>query len=454
MKIFLKMPSAKARRLAFLLSLGALLPDTFAQDLGITAPPQDGPIAITDVTIHPVSSEPIESGWIRFENGRITGLGGDERSFDAKTQVISAPGKSVYPGIIHAYTQLGLVEISSVSESRDAREFGGYNPEARAIVAVNPDSTLIPVARANGILLAGSFPEGGRVAGWGTVIRTDGWTTEDMAVVPEVGLSIFIPQTRPYRSGADAVRRARESHARQLKELRDFFDDAIAYFKSREVEAEGPADAQFEGLRPLFDAWNGATPTLPVLAIAQNYEQVNTALDLKADYGLEMIIAGGMEAALVSDRLKKENVPVIVLGTNNLPQRDDHPVDQVWSIPSRLERAGVQWCLASIERDGNERNLPYHAGAAVAHGLSQEAALRSITLSAAEVLGIDENYGSLEVGKSATLIVTDGSPLEIVTQVERAFIDGRAIDLENKQTILRDKYREKYRQLDQISHRE
>lgn len=451
MNQFSIMTLTNPQRLVFLLSLGALVADASAQDLGVTAPPQKGPIAITDVTIHPVSSEPIESGWIRFENGRITGLGGNERSFDQDTQVISAPGKSVYPGIIHAYTQLGLVEISSVSESRDGREFGAYNPEARAIVAVNPDSTLIPVARANGILLAGSFPDGGRVSGWGTVIRADGWTTEDMAVVPEVGLSIFIPQTRPYRGGSDAIRRSRESHAREMKELRNLFDDALAYFKARAVNADGPSDARFEGLRPLFDKWNGDHPTLPILAIAQYYEQVNSALDLKADYGLKMIIAGGMEAELVSDRLKKEKVPVVVLGTNNLPRRDDHPIDEVWSIPSRLERAGVQWCLASIERDGNERNLPYHAGAAVAHGLDQETALRSITLSAAEILGIANDYGSLEVGKSATLILTDGSPLEILTQVERAFIDGRAINLENKQTILRDKYREKYRQLDQAA---
>lgn len=418
-----------------------------AQDLGLRGEPQSHPIAIVDAFIEPVSGPSIDGGWILFDDGYILSLGSEDREFSDETMVVDGSGLSVYPGMIHPYSRLGLSEISAVDVSRDYSEYGSMTPEVYAKVAINPDSTLYPVARANGILLAASFPSGGRIAGHATVTRTDGWTIEDMSVVPDAGLVVSWPNLRPItaswmsRSPADQ----RKSAQAQVVELREFFDGALAYFEAKEAQPAIATDPRFEGIRPLFAQWCVSEAPSPLMAMAQDYEQIASAMDFAQDYGIGLVIVGGREAHLIADQLRANDVSVIILGTHRLPKRDDSAIDEAWKLPLQLHKAKVHWCLASVEMHGNERNLPYHAAAAVAHGLPVEAALRSITLSAAETFGVSQRYGSLEAGKSATLIVTDGNPLEITTQILHAFIDGRQVELKTKQTDLRDKYQQKYR---------
>jgi len=415
-----------------------------AQDLVHKAPPQAGPIAITGATIHTVSGGTLNEGFIEFERGVITRVG--EGRYTGGARTIDATGKHVYPGLIGAVTQMGLTEIGSLADTQDYREIGDMKPEVRANVAVNPDSTIIPVTRTDGILTVGSFPSGGRIPGRASVLRMDGWTWEDMTVVADAGLVMGWPNVRPInarwmnRSESEQMDRTE----RELAEIDAFFDQAIAYVDAKRRDPTIKTDVRFEAMRSVLP---GAEDQRPLFIEANDVDQITSAVTWAAERGLRCVIVGGRDAVLAAELLKKHSVGVVLTGTHEFPKRSDAPYDEAFTLPRRVEEAGLEWCLASGEDAAHERNLRHHAGTSAAYGLDQETAIRSITLSAAELLGVADTLGSIDKGKAATVIVTDGNPLEITTRVEMAFIDGRQIDLNNKQRALDEKYREKYRQL-------
>ncbi len=419
-----------------------------AQDLTHAAPPQDGPIAIVGGAIH-TGAEVIENGYILIEEGRITEVGEGARAFDARAQVVDATGLRIYPGLIFPISQLGNTEISSLRDTQDSNEIGDMTPEVRAAVSVNPDSTLIPVARTGGILVAGTFPTGGTIPGRASVLQLDGWTWEDMAVDDAAGLVIDWPSSsgrgwRGFRGGG-----ADGPPFEQIEEIDSFFDTAEAYLAARAADPNAPEDLRFEAMRDILPAAPGrpAGEQEPVFIMADDIDQIQASVSWAVGRGLKPVIVGGTDAPLVARLLVEHDVPVIVEGTHGFPKRADSAYDARYTLPARLEAAGVTWCLSGSERDGNERNLPHEAGMAVGYGLDEDAAIRGMTINAARALGVADRLGSIEPGKDATLIITDGSPIQVRTTVQRAFIQGREIDLSNKQTKLRDKYREKYRQL-------
>ncbi len=414
-----------------------------AQDLGHKAPAQARPVVITDATLHPVSGPTIAGGSLWFGEGSIQALGAAGGTTPpADAEHIDGRGLHVYPGLISAVTTLGLVEIGSSRATIDRTEIGDLTPEARAIVAVNPDSTALPVARSNGVLLAGVFPSGGLIAGRAAVAHMDGWTWEDLAVRADAGVVIEWPSRRPQRRfGPPRGGDSRPSVDERRAAIERHVLAARSYLQARAADPTVPLDVRHEALR------GALLEDHPVFVRAADREAIESALAWTESEGLHAVLIGGTGAHACRDLLLRLEVPVIVTGTHRLPQRRDQAYDAPFSLPAALEAAGLQWCLASSGSFYNERNLPYHAATAVAYGLDRQAALRAITLSAAEVLGIADRYGSLERGKSATLIVTDGDPLELETRVLHAFIDGRRIDLANKQTALAEKYRERYRQL-------
>ena len=458
-----------------LLTLAAALMPSFAsaQDLRPKAPPQDAPIAIMNATIHPVTGPAIESGFILFDRGIIKQIGpmpqpegakpgaakpeggkpevaaADRPVFSADTRLIDAKGLHVYPGLIASYSQLGITELASVRASRDFNEVGGFSPEAIPLIAVNPDSTLLPVARSNGVLLAGVFPSGGTIPGRVSVIRLDGWTWEQMGVVRDAGVVIQWPMTRVVRAWwmETPEEQQRENNRKNLSRLRDTLTEARDY--ARRADLKDPTlkpDVRWEAMRAVFGA-EGKPAQRPVFIQATDADQIMQALDVCREFAMRPILVGGHDAGAVADELKRQSVPVVITGVLDLPRRDDAPYDEHFTLPARLQAAGLSYAITSGEETPHERNLPYAAAMAAAHGLSPELAIRAITLGPAELLGIADRYGSLEVGKSATLIVTTGNPLEVRTRVRQAFIDGRTIDLRNKQTDLAEKYREKYRQM-------
>ncbi|MGE4151869.1 MAG: amidohydrolase family protein [Phycisphaerales bacterium] len=432
-----------------MLSLATLCGGVSAQDLGVKSAPQGEPIVIRNARVYPVSSAPIEKGFVLFVDGKIRQVGREGEALKLPERVmpreIDASGKRVYPGMIAAVTTLGLSEIGAVRSTQDSSETGDVTPEVRAAVAVNPDSTHLPVTRSNGVLVAGVVPGGGVIPGRASVIQLDGWTWEDMAVLDDAGLVISWPNVRPVR--ARWMERSDEEQQRQIKErletIEGAFASAEAYFAARKADPRMPTSVRWEAFGPSLRGEK------PVLISAQEMEQIQSAVTWAAKRSLKVVLVGGRDALLVVDLLKKHDVPVLVTGTHRMPRRSDADYDEAYRLPADLDEAGLKWALASsgMTGFGNDRNLPYHAAMAVAHGLSDEAALRSITLSAAEALGVSSRLGSLEEGKDATLFIADGDPLDVTTTVEAAFIEGRELDLSNKQTRLAEKYREKYRQL-------
>lgn len=413
----------------------------------IPGAPQAGPIAIVGGTIHPVRGPEVAGGTLLFTDGKIVALGA-EVTLPAECEKVDAAGKHVYPGLIHAHTQLGLVEIPSIRATVDVAETGRINPNAKAQVAVNPDSELFPVARGTGVLTALVAPSGGLLSGMAAVMNLDGWTFEEMTVHAPAGLYMEWPRMHPTSAWyiEDSFQQQLEARDRSLAALRDAFADAQSYQRAKQAHAggQGPKvdhDARWEAMIPVLES------KVPLIVLADEISQIQAAVAFSQRERVKLIIAGGYDAPLCAELLVKQDVPVIVTGVHRLPQRDSDEYDAAFTLAERLRQAGVRFCLAGEDRQAKVQNLPYEAGTAAAYGLPKPDALRAVTLSAAEILGVDDRLGSLEPGKDATLIVTDGDPLETPTRVEIAFIQGRRVDLGSKHTRLWEKYKEKYRRL-------
>ncbi len=418
-----------------------------AQSQQIPAPPQNHPVVIHSATIHTISSDPIEAnGYIVFDNGVITDVGQGRAPRVPKARVIDAKGLHVYPGFIAADTTLGLTETGSVQVTVDTTELGQVTPEVRAAVAINPDSSLIPVARSNGILTGLVFPRGGLVAGRCSTIRLDGWTWEQMTIDAEAGLVVSWPRTEPFRGFS--FRRPRVSEEEQRKQIAErleqierLFDDARAYLRAHEADPTQATDLRYEAMRSVLDGEK------PVFVRASSVGQIESAIAWATRRKLRIVIVGGQEASKAIPLLLKHDVPVIIGGLHRLPQNRYEPYDSPFTLPAKLHGAGVRFAIASGTSPAHERNLNHNAATAVAFGLPKSEALRAVTLSPAQIIGLGQTHGSIEVGKAATLIITDGDPLQITTDTLVAFIDGRQIDLGNRQKTMHEKYREKYRQL-------
>jgi imidazolonepropionase-like amidohydrolase len=429
--------------LLFAVLPGALLHGSDA----VPGAPQKRTIALVGATVCPVS-RPAFRGTIVLDGGRITALG-EAVEAPAGAEVIPVEGKRVYPGLFDAFTDLGLIEVSTIAGSLDSEELGELNPNVEAHVAVNPDSEHIPVTRSNGVLLALTSPTGGRLAGQAAVLQLDGWTWEDLTLRPGAGMYVELRGAGGGRRRGPPPPRGGEPEGRDrmeraLETLRDFFEEARAYRAAREARGGSqPRDARLEAMLPVL------AREQPLIARANLVEEIRAAAGFAVEQGVSLIIHGGYDAPLCAPLLRKHGIPVIVSGVYRLPARRSDPYDHAFTLPARLSEAGVEFCISSSGGRGASqvRNLPYHAAMAAAFGLAPDEALRAITLYPARILGVEPRVGSLDTGKDATLIVTDGDPLETRTTVEMAFVRGRKVDLTDRHKQLWAKYREKYRQL-------
>lgn len=418
-----------------------------AQSRQIPAPKQAGPILIHSATIHTVADGTIDRGYVIFEDGVITHVGRGDPPDVNVAEHHNAEGLHVYPGLIATATNLGLTETGAVDVTNDHTEFGRVKPEVRAAVAVNPDTDLIPVARANGILTALVFPRGGLVSGRASVLRLDGWTWEDLAIDDVAGLVVNWPRTEPIT--AWWMEKSEDEQRKEIKEdlvaVEKVFDEAQAYLRARDNDPTLPTDVRFEAMRPMLEG------TKPVYVRASSMGQIESAVAWAVRRDLKIIIVGGQQADEVIPLLKKHDVPVIVGGTHRTPSRRDAAYDEPFALPRTLFEAGIRFCLASGGGASNERNLNHNAATAAAYGLPRSEALRAVTLGAAELSGLGETHGAIVPGRSATLIVTSGDALEITSDTLIAYIDGRRLDLGSRHKELYAKYREKYRQLGLIA---
>lgn len=409
------------------------------------------PVLLRCGEVHTVSGAVLAKTDVLLVDGKIAQVGAALK-VPAGTQQIDITGLRVYPGFISANTTLGLEEIGAVRATVDTTEVGLINPNARTQVAINPDSELIPVTRANGVLTAHVAPtsqsdEGaapGLIAGASALLRLDGWTWEDMTLRATVGIHVYWPSPSEGRR-ARAVDESKKRLDEQMKTLRNSFAAARAYQRAKDAAAGKPleSDLRWEAMLP---AVRGEAP---VFVHADDVKQIVAALDWARDEKVKIILVGGNDAWRVADRLKVADVAVIVGGTFVLPTRRDDGYDAIYANAGKLHAAGVRFCIANSASvaagAANGRNLPYEAAMAAAFGLPAEEALKAITLYPAQILGVGAELGSIEPGKRATIIVSDGDPLEIPTQVKMAFIDGARIDLRSRHTDLYEKYLKRYR---------
>ncbi len=416
------------------------------QSLILNSPGRKGSVAIRNATIYPISSPSIQNGTIVFANGLITAIGGPEVVVPADAMLIDATGLSVYPGMIDSGASVGLTEISAVAGTVDTTEVGELNPNARAATAINPHSNLIPVTRVNGVAAVVATPAGGIVSGQSALIQLAGWTPAEMMLKTPAAMHIRFPRVRSVPAatvGEDEVEKtAREGYSKDVDRLRDLFLDAQAYAHAAAARAKNPAirrfdrDVMLEAMIPVVEG------RVPVVMHAGLERDIRAAFRFADEFKLRMILAEAQDVARVIPELKARNVPVILGPILALPSREDDPYDLLFTNAKVLEDAGILFSIQSSDGH-NARNLPYHAAACVAFGLSPEAALRAVTINPARIFGISDRLGSLEVGKFATLIVTDGTPLEIRTSVKRLFIAGEDIPLDSLHTRLYEKFQQR-----------
>ena len=408
-----------------------------------------GKYAISNATIHPVSGPDIQNGVILINDGKIEVV--RDLSLDiGQYKIIDAEGLDVWPGLIDSGSRLGLYEIGSLQETQDTSDSAEYQPELRASIALHPDSELIPVARANGILSTFAQPTGGVIAGQGAMANLDGWVPTEMLVMDKAALVVNVPRyitPNPEgggRRGGGAGGDPNTARKDRLDTIREKFKQALAYDKvvttAHDRHIAGPTpDPRMAALVPY------AKGEKPVIFRAEGRVEILDALKLTADLKLKGVISGGAEAWKVAEAIKAANVPVIVGGTLRLPSEPTDPYDSAYANPAKLVQAGVTIAIKSGGSDVGTatRNLPYDAAVAVAYGLPVAEALKAVTINPARILGVADQLGSIEPGKRANLVITDGHILQPTTVVKGLFIDGKPIAPESRHTRLYAKYQER-----------
>ena len=401
---------------------------------------QSETITIVGATAHIGNGEVIENSVITFENGKITSI---EKATSGTTsgKIIDAKGKHIYPGFIMPNSSLGLGEIDAVKASVDQSDIGGIIPHVRSLIAYNAESKVVESMRPNGVLMAQITPRGGRISGTSSIVQLDAWNWEDAAVKVDDGIHLNWPSTFTsgrWWMGEDPGVKPNKGYNKQVEEIKQFFLGAQTY----NLGSKSPKNLPYEATLGLFDG------SKKLYLHADDVRQITDAITFSKEMGVpHIVLVGGYQAYKTIDLLKKYNIPVLVQRTQKLPDNNDDDYDLPYKLPKLLTDTGI---LVGLENSGqmermNSRNLPFYAGQVVGQGLDKEKALQLITGNTAKILGIADNYGTLEVGKSATLFISEGDALDMRTnKLTHAFIDGRLLSLETHQTKLWKRYSEKY----------
>lgn len=398
---------------------------------------------VRGATAHIGDGTVIENSIMVVRDGKIQVIGdaNDTVITTDITKQIDATGKHIYPGFIVSNSTLGLVEIDAVRASSDQSEIGTFNPHIRSLIAYNAESKLVESMRPNGVLLGQVVPRGGRISGSSSVVQFDAWNWEDAAVKIDEGIHVNWPNTLArgrWWLGEDPGLKPNKNYAKQVKELSNYLLESKAFAKGDMAIGNLP----YKALGGLFDG------TKRMYVHVDDEKGISDVVEFAKAQGIsKLTIVGGYEAHKVADLLKSSNVSVMLQRVHTRPSSEDDDYDQPFKLAKSLVDAGV---IVSLETSGqmermNSRNLPFYAGTTVAYGLTKEQALQLITSNPAKILGIDKDYGTLSVGKSATFFISEGDALDMRTnKVNHAFIDGRELSLETHQTELWRRYSGKY----------
>jgi imidazolonepropionase-like amidohydrolase len=413
-----------------------------------------GTFAIVGAKIFTVSGAVIENGTVVIQNGKITAVG-PGAVVPAGAERIEGRGLSVYPGMIDSSTALGLAEIGQgLNASVDIAEIAANNANAKAITAVNPHSSHVNVTRVNGITAVMSAPTGGMIAGQGTVINLNGSTQGEMSVEPAAALMINFPRVAQgggfgggfggFGGGQQIdFTEAMKRRDTQVEELKKVFTAALIHARAMEAYAKDktlPLVATNLSLEAMIPYARGEKP---VAFTAERERDIKAVIKFASEMKLKAILIGGQEAWKVAGDLKKNNIPVIFTHIYSLPVRDDDPYDYLFEGPAKLQAAGVKFAISTGDQGAEARDLPYQAGIAGAHGLPREEALKAVTLYPAQILGVADRMGSIEVGKMGNVVVTDGDLLDPRTNVKQLFINGRLIPLTSRHTELFESFKDR-----------
>ena len=400
---------------------------------------QAATIALINGVVHIGNGEVINNGMVVFSAGKIVDVRATQMLADVQT--IDLKGKHIYPGIIAANTNLGLVEVSAVRSSSDFEELGDINPSIRSLVAYNTDSKVINTVRANGILLAHVVPQGGIISGTSSIVQLDAWNWEDAAYKADNGIHFNMPPLislpQQYRAANPEIDRVKQG-LDKIELVRVFLREAKAY-NNEKVHAA--INLKFESVKGLYDG------SKTFFVHCNLVKEMLMAIDISKEFNFKLVLVGASDSWLITDILKQNNVAVILAEPHSLPTTDDDDVDQPYKTGVALQQAGIVFtiCLESDFNYWRQRNLPFEAGTMAAYGLTKEQALSSITLNAAKILGIDAITGSLEKGKDANIVISEGDLLDMKTsKVTQVYIQGREINMDNKQKQLFQKYKYKY----------
>ena len=414
----------------------------FAQDDIYPAKKQSAPIFIKNGMVHVGNGQILTNTSIEIKEGKITAIGNNITP-SSNSITVDASGKHVYPGLILSNSTLGLVEIPTVRATIDATEIGDYNPSVRSLVAYNTDSRVINTLKTTGITLANVVPQGGRISGSSSIVKLDAWNWEDAAYVTDNGIHMNMPAlyARPNRYAAfagasspqgDPVKKGLE----EVEEIKQFFRDAKAYARQASHEK---INLKFTAVQGLF------TKKQKLYIHCDVVREILAAIDFKKEFGFEVVLVGASESYQVADLLKQHSIPVILNQMHSLPTLEDDGVDQPYKIPYQLQKAGVLFAINDEDGQHRGKNLPFNAGTAVAYGLTKEEALSAITLNAAKILGISDKTGSIEVGKDANIVVSDGDILDMRSnKISSLLIQGRMVDLTDKHKQLYERYKSKF----------
>lgn len=407
---------------------------------------QSKSILILNATAHLGNGDVIKRAAIGFREGKIDMvLSAIDIRMDSTTYdtIIHAGGKHLYPGFIAPNSRLGLVEIDAVRASRDFDDVGLFNPHVRSLSAYNTESRITPTVRSNGVLVAQVAPKGGRISGSSSIFKLDGWNWEDAVIQQDDGIHLNWPyywkELVKDPSKSKGKKSGKDRYHDEVKALNDFFLQAQAYAK-KEFPLE--KNLKFEAMKALF------SKNVKLYVHAQRVQELTDAIYFADRFNLDLVFVGAYEASFVADLLKDRNIPILLRRVHSLPRYEDDDIDLPFRLPMILHKKGL---LVGLENSGSmeamgARNLPFYAGTAAAYGLDAETALSMISLNNAKILGIDDVLGSIEVGKQATLFLSEGDALDMRTnQLTLSFIEGKAIDLDNPQKFLYRKYQKKYK---------
>ena len=426
----------------FILSLALLCKVTSAQETIYPAGPQQGTTAIIHATVHVGNGTVLNDATVVFEKGKITQVGAGIAA-PANATIVDGSGKQVYPGLILSNSYLGLKEVGSgVRGSNDLVEIGENNESIRSLVSYNTDSKIINVLRANGILLAHVAPEGELIDGQSSVVQLDAWNYEDAAYKSDIGQFIELPSFIVRQRGRGFVRQPQAADPmkeafNKIETIKKFFTEAKAYLQEKNHASN---NLKFEATRGLFEGKQ------KLFVRADEVKQILIAIDIAKAFGFKVVIVGGAESFQIASILAANSIPVILGAQHALPNTEDDDVDQPYKLPAQLTKAGVLVSISDMSENTKQRNLSFNAGTAATYGLSKEEALSAITLNSAKVLGIDDITGSIETGKDANIVISDGDILDMRgNQITKAFIQGRDVSLDNKQKQLYERYKFKYK---------